>query len=400
MTEQADQWVQAWKSDLIRAPTKSSLAAFFIGINDTGDVNGWTNITDWSAFWKAEMNSYFRVVDQVYDTGLRHFLFLNVPDRPTSGSNPQIATFNSLLAQHVAAFKASNKDVSAILFDTNKLFADILDNAAAYGFTNTTGFFGDRLNLNVTGAQVQSGDIISNGTSSGGANWIQMITGCYQGRPSECPRTLWDFAFGGATIDPDIVALEAEWIIPLTDQGGQWVQARNDNLLEAPGDNSLAAFFIGINDMLGATPWKNVTEWDTFWNGALDSYFEVVNQVYHTGLRLFVFLNVPNLDRAPGLVGNPNVANHAAQVRTFNSLLEKRIEEFKASKRDVSIASFDINKLMAKVLDSPSQFGFANTTGFCGCSDPEYFWRDPYHPTEKFHRLIADGVLSELEKMM
>ncbi|QRW21582.1 Sec7 guanine nucleotide exchange factor [Rhizoctonia solani] len=368
MTEQADQWVQAWKSDLIRVPTKSSLAAFFIGINDTGDVNGWTNITDWSAFWKAEMNSYFRVVDQVYDTGLRHFLFLNVPDRPTSGSNPQIATFNSLLAQHVA-FKASNKDVSAILFDTNKLFADILDNAAAYGFTNTTGFFGDRLNLNVTGAQVQSGDIISNGTSSGGANWIQMITGCYQGRPSECPRTLWDFAFGGATIDPDIVALEAEWIIPLTDQGGQWVQARNDNLLEAPGDNSLAAFFIGINDMLGATPWKNVTEWDTFWNGALDSYFEVV-------------ASTADFDRAPGLVGNPNVANHAAQVRTFNSLLEKRIEEFKASKH------------------SPSQFGFANTTGFCGCSDPEYFWRDPYHPTEKFHRLIADGVLSELEKMM
>ncbi|KAF8706112.1 carbohydrate esterase family 16 protein, partial [Rhizoctonia solani] len=139
MTEQADQWVQAWKSDLIRAPTKSSLAAFFIGINDTGDVNGWTNITDWSAFWKAEMNSYFRVVDQVYDTGLRHFLFLNLPDRPTSGSNPQVATFNSLLVQQVAAFKASNKDVSAILFDTNKLFADILDNAAAYGFTNTTG---------------------------------------------------------------------------------------------------------------------------------------------------------------------------------------------------------------------------------------------------------------------
>ncbi|KAF8706111.1 carbohydrate esterase family 16 protein, partial [Rhizoctonia solani] len=253
--------------------------------------------------------------------------------------------------------------------------------------TTDNSFFGDRLNLNVTEAQVQSGDIISNGTSSGGANWIQMITGCYQGRPSECPRTLWDFAFGGATIDPDIVALEAEWIIPLTDQGGQWVQARNDNLLEAPGDDSLAAFFIGINDMLGVTPWKNVTEWDTFWNGALDSYFEVV-------------ASTADFDRAPGLVGNPNVANHAAQVRTFNSLLEKRIKEFKASKRDVSIASFDINKLMAKVLDSPSQFGFANTTGFCGCSDPEYFWRDPYHPTEKFHRLIADGVLSELEKMM
>ncbi|CAE6417072.1 unnamed protein product [Rhizoctonia solani] len=449
MTEQADQWVQAWKSGLIKAPTKSSLAAFFIGINDTGDVKSWTNITDWTAFWNTEMDSYFKVVDQVHDTGIRSFLFLNVPDRPISGTNPQIATFNFLLAQRVAAFKASKKDVYTILFDTSKLFASVLNNPTSYGFTNTTGycqcsdpgyfwytalvgaskwsetktvlafgdsytssagtmgfpgyaFFGDRINLTVTAEQVQSGEIISNGTSSGGANWIQMITECYEGRPSECPRALWDFAFGGAPIDPDIVALEAEWIIPLTDQGVQWVQARNDSLLEAPGDSSLAAFFIGINDMLGVTSWKSITDWDAFWSGALDSYFGVVasTQFIPACLRSFLFLNVPSLDRAPGLAGNPDVANHAAQVQTFNSLLKKRISEFKASKCNVSVASFDINGLMDKVLDNPSEFGFTNTTGFCQCSDPKYFWHDPYHPTEKFHRLVANGVLSEVGKLI
>ncbi|CAE6499506.1 unnamed protein product [Rhizoctonia solani] len=260
-------------------------------------------------------------------------------------------------------------------------------------------FFGDRLNLTITEEQVQKGEFITNGTSSGGSNWIQMITGCYAGRPSDCPRTLWDFAFGGAPIDPDIVPLEAEVVVPLTDQVVQWVQARNDNLFEPPGNNTLAAFFIGINDMLGTTSWKNVTDWDAFWNGALDSYFSVVDQVYDTGLRSFLFLNVPSLDRAPGLADNPDVANHAAQVKTFNRLLEQRVGAFKASRYDASVASFDINKLMGKILDNPSKFGFTNTTGFCQCSDPGYFWRDPYHPTERIHHLVANGILSELEKM-
>ncbi|CAE6510153.1 unnamed protein product [Rhizoctonia solani] len=260
-------------------------------------------------------------------------------------------------------------------------------------------FFGDRRNLTVTTEQVQQGEFVTNATSSGGSNWIQMITGCYGGHPSDCPRVLWDFAWAGATIDADIVPLEAEVIIPLTDQVVQWVQASHDNLLKAPRNSSLTAFFIGINDMLSTTSWKNVTDWDAFWNGALDSYFKAVDQVYDTGLRSFLFLNVPNLDRSPGLIDNPDVANHAAQVKTFNSLLEQRIEKFKASKCDASVTSFDINKLMGKVLDSPSKFGFTNTTGFCGCADPGYFWRDPYHPTEGVHRLIANGVLSKLEKL-
>ncbi|KAG8726564.1 hypothetical protein FRC11_014935, partial [Ceratobasidium sp. 423] len=62
MTEQVGQWVHAWKSKLLKAPTKSSLAAFFIGINDTGDVSSWRNITDWAAFWNTEMDSYFKAV--------------------------------------------------------------------------------------------------------------------------------------------------------------------------------------------------------------------------------------------------------------------------------------------------------------------------------------------------
>lgn len=44
----------------------------------------------------------------------------------------------------------------------------------------------------------------------------------------------------------------------MTEQVGQWVQAREDNLLEAPGNDSLATFFIGINDTSDVKGWTNV----------------------------------------------------------------------------------------------------------------------------------------------
>ncbi|KAH7339720.1 hypothetical protein B0J17DRAFT_716722 [Rhizoctonia solani] len=227
-------------------------------------------------------------------------------------------------------------------------------------------------------------------TSSDGANWLEMITGCYKGRPSNCPRVLWDFAFAGAAIDPNIITPHTEW----------WVQARKDNLLEAPGNNSLATFFIGINDTSDVKGWTNITDWMAFWGREMDSYFAAVEQVYNTGLRSFLFLNVPTRDRSPGSIGRPDVANQIAQVRNFNSLLEQRVDAFRASRNDTSVLLFDVNKLMDAVLDNPRHFGFTNITGFCRCSDPEYFWYDSGHITERVHRLVADGVLSELEGLV
>ncbi|CAE6417062.1 unnamed protein product [Rhizoctonia solani] len=245
--------------------------------------------------------------------------------------------------------------------------------AGTMGHTNFS-FFGDRLNLTVSPEQTQTSEIIYNRTSSDGANWIEMVTGCYRGRPSECPCILWNFAFAGAAIDPTIITPHTEWVIPMTEQVGQWVQAWEDDLIEAPGNSSLAAFFIGINDTSDVKGWTNITDWLQFWSREMDSYFRAVEQVYDTGLRSFLFLSVPTRDRSPGSIGRPDVANQIAQVKNFNLLLEQRVNTFKTSRNDASVVLFDTNRLMDEVLDNPRQFGFTNITGFCRCSDPGYFW--------------------------
>ncbi|CAE6402315.1 unnamed protein product [Rhizoctonia solani] len=247
-------------------------------------------------------------------------------------------------------------------------------------------FFGDRFNLTVTKDLALKNEIVGNATSSDGANWIEMITGCYAGLPAKCPRTLWNFAFAGADIDPAILTLHHDYTVDMTEQVDQWVQAWKSKLLKAPAKSSLAAFFIGINDTGDVSGWKNITDWTAFWNTEMDSYFKAVDQVYNTGLRSFLFLNVPNR-----IGTNP-------QIATFNSLLKERIEIFKASKKDVTTIFFDTNKLFADVLANAAAYGFTNTTGYCQCTDPGYFWYNSGHVTEPVHRLIANGVLDALQK--
>lgn len=103
-----------------------------------------------------------------------------------------------------------------------------------------------------------------------------MVTGCYAGPPAECPRVLWDFAFAGADIDPTMFARRfsmkcrltrfipsltphTDWIIDMTEQVNQWIQAWNNKLLKVPQKSSLAAFFIGINDTSDVKGWTNVS---------------------------------------------------------------------------------------------------------------------------------------------
>lgn len=225
-----------------------------------------------------------------------------------------------------------------------------------------------------------------------------MITGCYEGLPTKCPRVLWNFAFAGADIDPSILTLHHNYTVDMTEQVGQWEQAKGGHLLEVPTNNSLAAFFIGINDTGDTARWTNITDWTAFWNTELDSYFNLVNRVYQTGLRSFLFLNVPPTDRAPASVNSASAANQKAQIATFNSLLVTRIKSFKATRKDTAVTLFDTHSLLDGILNNATQYGFTNTAGFCQCSDPSYFWYNSGHITERVHRLLADAILGVLIK--
>ncbi|KAJ7147031.1 hypothetical protein C8R43DRAFT_1129820 [Mycena crocata] len=150
MVQQVNQWLD-YASKVIPHPGGQTLTAWWIGINDTGDTLGNASISDFNAFWEREMRSYFHAVQKAHDNGLHTHLFINVPaeDRnpATVGSasksaemKTHILEFNTILANHVAAFKAANTDATVMTFDSNAWFNHVLNSPNEFGFTNVTGF--------------------------------------------------------------------------------------------------------------------------------------------------------------------------------------------------------------------------------------------------------------------
>ncbi|EIM85979.1 uncharacterized protein STEHIDRAFT_131659 [Stereum hirsutum FP-91666 SS1] len=149
LVDQVKQWAQ-YASDVIPHPTGETMTAWFIGINDTGDV-GSQNITDFDAFWEAEMTSYFNAVELAYTTGLRGaHLFINVPPEERSpafvGTSSEathkqlVDEFNAALNTSVAQFAQNHTELTVLTFDAHSWFNEVLDNAEQFGFTNITGY--------------------------------------------------------------------------------------------------------------------------------------------------------------------------------------------------------------------------------------------------------------------
>ncbi|KAG9245169.1 hypothetical protein BJ878DRAFT_419746, partial [Calycina marina] len=60
-------------------------------------------------------------------------------------------------------------------------------------------FIRDLQNCSYTHAHLYSFSVIL-GTSTGGPNWVEYLTGSFSGLPSKCKTQLWDFAFTGSDI--------------------------------------------------------------------------------------------------------------------------------------------------------------------------------------------------------
>ncbi|KAL1736516.1 hypothetical protein EV714DRAFT_279088 [Schizophyllum commune] len=244
-------------------------------------------------------------------------------------------------------------------------------------------FIGDLNDLAFTPDELLSNEIVPRNTSSEGSNWLQYLTGCFSGLPSDCDTQLWDFAFAGADIDSDILPLHHDFTVPLVDQVRQYVE--------------YAADWIGINDT-GDTVGNTTLDFVEFWEKEMKSLFEAVQQAHDTGLTTHLFLNVPPEERSPGYVNDEEKgALLKEHIALYNTALEDHIAQFEAANSDATILTFDVHDWFNTVLDNPRRYGFDNITGYCTCEDPSgYFWYNTGHPTERVHKLLARAVAEQL----
>ncbi|KIJ54734.1 carbohydrate esterase family 16 protein [Sphaerobolus stellatus SS14] len=261
-------------------------------------------------------------------------------------------------------------------------------------------FIGDAFDFAFSPQELFSDQILPKNTSSDGSNWIEFLTDCFQGPPSACsPRRLFDFAFAGSDISGDLLPLHHNFTVPLIDQVNQWSKYAAD-LLPHPKDETLVAWWIGINDTGDTLQNATITNFTAFWTQEMQSYFDAVEIVYNKGLRNFLFINVPPEERSPAHVNDTEFGPTLKEnIILFNNVLAEFIAQFARTHKDAIAISFDAHSWFNNVLDNPSTFGFKNVTGFCTCPTSEasdFFWFNSGHPTEHVHQLLAAAIQEQL----
>ncbi|KAF3933533.1 hypothetical protein ABW20_dc0109757 [Dactylellina cionopaga] len=244
--------------------------------------------------------------------------------------------------------------------------------------------FGDsytQTGFDPNGIQPASGNPMGNPpypgwTSSGGINWIDVATAKY----NKSQIFTYNLAFGGATIDANLVTPYASNVLSLTDQTNQFLTYYANKPASAPwtSSNTLFSVFIGINDISNSW-WKS--DWLTFVDTLITAEFALVEKMYNAGGRKFLISNIPAIERTPMMLADTQAARDGlkAALALWSSKLQTYITNFKSSHSGTTFWFYDSYTDYNTVLNSPASFGMNPDVTLYG-SDPTWAWSNNFHP--------------------
>ncbi|ORZ02419.1 hypothetical protein BCR43DRAFT_430848, partial [Syncephalastrum racemosum] len=248
-------------------------------------------------------------------------------------------------------------------------------------------------------ASLSNNPILLNKTSADGPNWVEYLTGCYQGLPQHCHPKLYNLAFAGADIDPAKITKHHDFTVSFVEQVEQFVDFVNPRIKWDP-KSTLGAFWIGINDVGDTVKWTNISYSD-FYAGIIDTYFDKMEELYEHDLRAFMFFNIPPRDRSPG---GSSTKQYAQAIDTYNSILQQHISDFASNHNDAIVITIDAFSYFNQYLDNASELGFKDISTFCPNSTAPDFntnyeaYGYSGHPTYPVHKLLAASIEKQLAK--
>ncbi|KAH9885061.1 carbohydrate esterase family 16 protein [Xylariomycetidae sp. FL2044] len=256
-------------------------------------------------------------------------------------------------------------------------------------------------------------------TASNGPNWVGYLTYEYNASVIQT----YNFAYGGATVDSDLIAPYTDTVLSLKDQvNDEFIPGYTGDAPTAPsapawtGSDSLFAIWIGINDIGNSYYLQN----DTLISEVFAVYETLAATIIGAGARNIVFINVPAIDRSPLSVaqGEESVALEKEAIAYWNQevvAIGARLKE--ASADSVNVWVYDSETSFNQVMDDPTVYpetaGLKNTTDYCveyengtpeedtfieSCGVPvnEYFWLNNLHPTPAINAVVARQIVEGL----
>jgi len=225
-------------------------------------------------------------------------------------------------------------------------------------------------------------------TGGGGANYVDYLT--TQNNNSLILN--YNFAVGGATIDNTIVNGN---VLSVTDQVAEFKSSIASKPASTPwtSSNTLFSVWIGINDI--GNSYSNGGG-STFNAKLITAYFGLVQQLYNSGARNFLFINVPPVDRSP-LMLSQSASAQALEKQTilnYNSQLSAAVSKFSSANSGVKTWIWDSNAEFTTILNNPTAYGFKDATSYGATGD---FWGNNYHPSQAAHQIFAQQIANLLK---
>lgn len=227
----------------------------------------------------------------------------------------------------------------------------------------------------------------------------------------------YNFAYGGATTDSDLVTPYEPSVLSFVDQVGEFSESIASHPSYAPwtAENTLVGVWIGVNDVGNIYGLSNVTN---VLDAVISRYFEELQIIYNAGARNFFLSTCPRksvnrniwkmiftltkrqsaINETPEmLVYSNDVRDQEASIITeYNDMLASGLANFTSVNSGVTAKIINTSIAFQTAIDDPTAYGAPNAT--CYNSDgTSCLWYNDYHPGIAINKLVAKEVAAAWE---
>ncbi|OUM58147.1 carbohydrate esterase family 16 protein, partial [Piromyces sp. E2] len=211
-------------------------------------------------------------------------------------------------------------------------------------------------------------ETLRDSTTSSGPNWVFYLSDILNSTSSKNDIKIYNFASGGASVTKEISPVYSDEVNTFTKQVRELFKPKMVDVKDQfpwNSKNSLFGIWFGIND----TGNRKIT--DDLSNEDYEAmtflmYFRLLDELYQSGARNFLIINIPDLQYAPFVVSNGDDSSFwMEKIASFNTLLPKYIKNFQKTHRDANIFLYDAFDEFRYIRDNYSQFGIEEVDNIC-----------------------------------
>jgi phospholipase/lecithinase/hemolysin len=131
-------------------------------------------------------------------------------------------------------------------------------------------------------------------------------------------------------------------------------------------ENSLFLFFIGINDVLNTYSANNTS----LISKIFSEYADMVEKVYNSGARNYLFLDVPSLQNSPMSKKYPgSLSTEVIALKNWANRLDTLVQTLRSKHPDVMAQTFSTYAVFDRIFQNPKSYqqtsNLKDVTGFC-----------------------------------